>query len=108
MSSLGEQQAQGNTIADEWANLASALARWALVRLVNRNTAYGSYTEPSKRNETYEKDGADAKILQSFTKKSKVTPTVLMAHFRGRKHSDVIGLHTTNNLDNTSKWGNID
>jgi hypothetical protein len=76
--------------AAAWSARAAELAAWARERLVNRTDAWGAYRGGGQ-----------------VTVKGRLTPSVLLAHFRARDRSVVVGLHTAA-ADNLSKGGALD
>ncbi len=99
MCSIGsdEQIVNGRTVpATAWYDRAPDLAAWTEERLVVRRDAYGAYTPPERRGQTYtRRDGTTATVPQSYTAKGKVTRALLVRHFRGQRPEHVIGLHST-------------
>jgi hypothetical protein len=76
--------------AAAWSARAAELAAWAQERLVNRTDAWGAYHAGGQ-----------------VTVKGQLTAAVLLAHFRARDRSAVIGLHTAA-ADNLSRGGALD
>jgi hypothetical protein len=105
----------GHPPAACWADRAGNLAGWAWERLVNRADVWGAYTPPERRGHGYVRpDGTAAKVPANYTAPSParhgrvlLTQEVLARHFRGRRHEDVVGLHSTS-PENGSRWAGVD
>ncbi len=96
------------TPAAAWVAHAGSLASWAFARLLNRDHAWGAYTRVEDRGKSFtRKGGTEGKVPQSFTAKGKLTLPLLARHFRGYRHANLIGLHSTS-PQNTSRWGALD
>jgi hypothetical protein len=93
---------------DAWDARAEALTEWARARFAVRLDAYGAYTPPERRGQTYTRqDGTTGKVPQSYTAKGQVTHALLTRHFRGERPEHVIGLHSTS-TDNRCLAARID
>ncbi|HEX5269701.1 MAG TPA: hypothetical protein VFW33_04395 [Gemmataceae bacterium] len=91
-----------------WAARADELAVWAEARLVVRRDAYGAYTPPERRGQSYtRRDGTTGTVPQSYTAKGQVTHALLVRHFRGRRPEHVVGLHSTS-TENTCLAARVD
>src|SRR5688572_25191710 len=99
-----------NTVHCGWQSKARELADWTLKYMVNRTDAWGGYLPLNRRGP---KPGGTF-VQKSLTRPAKtdrgrvlLNARVIMRHFAGRDHGDLIGLHTTS-PDNTCKWFGID
>ncbi|HEV7300581.1 MAG TPA: PriCT-2 domain-containing protein [Tepidisphaeraceae bacterium] len=98
-----------------WAARAAELAAWAEARLVNRTTAWGAYVAPGHRKMVTRKDGSVKPDQVSYTAPAKekrgevlLTSQVIVRHFRAKHGGDVIGLHSTNDVDSMCRWLSVD
>lgn len=93
-------------IAKEWDNESDNLANWALKTLVNRYDVWGQYTV---RSDALGKSvgAVTLPIKELRGKGDMVSFDKLKRHFRGRKNSDLIGLHCVSQED-TCLWFAID
>jgi putative DNA primase/helicase len=91
-------------IAGEWRDRSGELAEWAMTRLVNRIDVWGRYLAPNHRHE-----GNHAITAPFRDERGKVFLDLesLGKHFRTRKVSGVLGVHSTS-VDLTSRWLAID
>src|SRR6516162_469672 len=99
----------GGTDADAaWADRAEPLADWARERLVNRTDAWIQYRPEGEVGREYTKpDGTTGTLGEQRTVRGTLTRARLVQHFRPRRRSDIIVLHTAS-ADNTSKGGGPD
>ncbi len=79
-----------------WSNNAERLAKFAVANLINRDDAYGKYRSLD-----------DRKHGKALTVKSRLSESVLQAHFRAEDRGNLIGLHTTS-PNNSCHWMAID
>ncbi len=93
-------------IAKEWEDQSDNLANWALTNLVNRYDVWGQYTEKSDVvGKSISVVTLPVKDLRG--KGDMVSFDKLKRHFRGRKPSDLIGLHCISEKE-TCRWFAID
>lgn len=98
-------------IGEEWAQRASELADWAMLRLVNRKDVWGQYSvlTPAERRRTGKTYKAMTLPVKDKRGPDMVTLDKLTRHFasRHRRKPQIVGLHAKS-TDATSKWFAID
>jgi putative DNA primase/helicase len=98
----------GTDAGAAWADRAEPLADWARERLVNRTDAWIQYRPEEEVGREYTKDdGTTGTLGEQRTVRGTLTRARLVQHFRPRRRSDIIVLHTAS-ADNTSKGGGPD
>jgi putative DNA primase/helicase len=91
-----------------WIRNAPRLAEWAGARLVNRRDAYGAYRREEEIGKEYQRqDGSKGTLGEQLTLKERLTPSILIRHFRATGRPAIIGLHAAS-ADNLSLWGALD
>jgi hypothetical protein len=107
------QSAEPGPVARAWYDRSRDLAIWVEDRHgISRRDVWGGYTEPERRGQPYTRaDGTTGIVPVSLTMpathlRGRHTLDLghLVAHFRGRRKSHVVGLHTTSPR-NTCCWG---
>lgn len=93
-------------IAKEWEDGSDDLANWALQNIVNRFDVWGQYTV---KNDALGKSigVVTLPVKELRGKGDMVSFDKLKRHFRGRKPSDLIGLHSVSK-EKTCRWFAID
>lgn len=91
--------ADTKTIAEAWRARADELATFYFEHFVQRTDAWGGYKDPRHRKP----DGSD----KTLTHKGILSKSILVAHFSGHRHGNVIGLHPIA-TDNTCSWFTIE
>jgi hypothetical protein len=84
-------------LAHLWAANAEKLACWVRAHLVNRQDVWGNYLSRDQRTPR-------KKVL---TRTGTLSQDILITHFVGADHGDLIGLHTTC-PNNTCRWVLVD
>jgi hypothetical protein len=81
-----------------WHRQTERLAEWTLQRLANRFDSYGGYYRS--------RDGT----VKQTSRKSELSHSTLVRHFRARDPSDIVGLYTTSWHPSgcLSRWGSTD
>jgi len=98
-------------IGEEWAQRASELADWAMLRLVNRKDVWGQYSvlTPAERRRSGKTYKAMTLPIKEQRGPDRVTLDKLTRHFASRhlRKPQIIGLHAKSQ-EGLSKWFAID
>jgi hypothetical protein len=104
------------SLAHAWAAHSRELALWAWATLVNRVDVWGGYRPLDEVGKEYiRQDGTKGKLGPQTTRpanrsrrgKDFLTQAILARHFAGRCRQDIVGLHSTSEV-NTSRCGAVD